>query len=634
MRDENTSNYLSKNQFNSIGISSLWNIFTTDSESLNLRMNFPVKKYRLLMHGFTLRETMITLGILFAGLAITVASVIFNRRNIEESARREFEYSCNQLRIKIETRLDEHSQLLRGGKGLFTVSDSITREEWHGFYLITNIEEYLPGIQGFGYSLLIRPEDLERHEERFRRVYSDIKPDYKVYPEGKRDIFSSIVFLEPHDERNRKAIGFDMFSEPVRRKAMEIARDSNISMLSGKVELMQEIDQYKQPGVLMYNPHYVQGMPLKTVEQRREAIRGWVYSPYRMTDLMRGIRGTMDHYNQDPLRLQIYDDTIISEETLLYDSRLIDAVRIDRPNLHLTMVTEFNGKKWTLVFEGRKDEMSVFHSGQSFIWITGLVITALLFVLSTMQIRGTIRTREIELLNRELEKSGADKDRFIAILSHDLKSPFTSILGFLELLTTGLRKFSIDQIENHLNTVNEAARNTYNLLEDLLMWTRAHTGKIPFNPEILYFRDKYASVSEIMLPAAEAKNIRLEFDAPEDLKVYADKDMLKAVLRNLISNAIKFTKPGGEVKVSAFTANGGVTVSVADTGTGIRPEQKDSIFDISKILATSGTGGEKGSGLGLILCREFVEIHGGRIWFTSEWGKGSDFRFNLPGRNQ
>lgn len=593
-------------------------------------MNVPIQKYRLLMSGFTLRETITTLGVLFAGLAITIASVVFNRQNIEESAKRDFDYSCNQLRIKIETRLEEHAQLLRGGKGLFAESDTVTREEWLGFYRITSIDEYLPGIQGFGYSLLISPESLQQHEERFRKVYSDIKPDYKVFPEGKREIYSSIILLEPHDERNIKALGYDMFSDSIRRRAMETARDYNISMLSGKVELVQEIDQDKQPGVLMYNPDFEPGMPHETKEQRRAAIRGWVYSPYRMRDLMQGIRGRMDHYEQDPLRLKIYDDTIISEKTLLYDSREIDSLKIENPNLNQVLRTEFNGKIWTLVFEGRKDEMSAFHRGQIFIWITGLVITALLFVLSTMQIRASIRSREIELLNRELEKSGADKDRFIAILSHDLKSPFTSILGFLELLTTGLRKFTIDQIEGHLITVNEAARNTFNLLEDLLMWTRAHTGKIPFNPEELSFGEYYGNVAEIMLPAAEAKNIRIQYDAAEDLRIYADKDMLKAVLRNLISNAIKFTQPGGTIKVSALRENDGVTVSVADSGTGIRPEQKDSIFDISKILPTSGTGGEKGSGLGLILCREFVEIHGGKIWFTSEWGQGSDFRFNLP----
>lgn len=595
-------------------------------------MKNPGKTYRLLAPGFTLRETLVTVGVLIAGLIITIASVLYSRRNIEEAVKRDFEYSCNQLRIKIETRLEEQSQLLRGGRGFFAASDTVTREEWSDYFRGTNTEQYLPGIQGLGYTLLIRPEELESHEKLFRKVYSDYKPDYQVVPRGKRDIYTSIILLEPHNERNKAAIGYDMFSESVRRKAMEIARDSNISMLTGKVELVQEIDEDKQPGVLMYNPDYRKGMPVETVGQRRAAIRGWIYSPYRMKDLMAGIRGTMSHYEQEPLHMEIYDDTVISPQTLLYDSRQVDSIRIEKPNLHLTLPVDFSGKKWTLVFSGRKDEMSIFHRRQIYVWITGLVITILLFTLSSMQIRANIRTRQIGELNTQLERLNADKDRFIAILSHDLKSPFTSILGFLELLTSGLRKFSIEQIEEHLNTVNESAKNTYNLLQDLLMWTRAHTGKIPFNPESIILTEKFGNIRELLKPAAAAKNVSLDFIVPEDLKIFADKEMLKAILRNLVSNAIKFTGSGGSVKVTAFKEDGGITISVADTGTGIKPEQQENIFDISKIVSTSGTSGEKGSGLGLILCREFVEIHHGRIWFTSEWCKGSDFRFHLPGK--
>jgi signal transduction histidine kinase len=411
---------------------------------------------------------------------------------------------------------------------------------------------------------------------------------------------------------------------------MEIARDSNIAMLSGKVELVQEIDKDKQPGVLMYIPFYRRGMTVETVAQRRAAIKGWVYSPYRMRDLMQGVMSTMSHYGEEPLRLQIYDDTTISGTSLLFDSQQVDSVKIDNPNLKTSMETEFRGKKWTLVFSGNRNEMSFMHKQQIVIWLPGLIITVLLFTLSLIQIRASIKSRQIDQLNKQLERLNADKDRFIAILSHDLKSPFTAILGFLELLTTGLRKFSIEQIETHLNTINDATKNTFNLLQDLLMWTRAHSGKIPFNPEKIYFKDEFEKVISLMMPAAQAKNIKIEYDGPDKIKVLADKDMLKTILRNLVSNAIKFTHESGTIKISAIREDGNTTISVADNGTGIKTDEMNKIFDISKILPSSGTNGEKGSGLGLLLCKEFVETHGGRIWFTSEYGKGSDFRFSLP----
>jgi signal transduction histidine kinase len=593
-------------------------------------MIFTGSKIRPFTSGFTLRDTLLTLSVLVAGLVLTLASVLISRENIKKAAKRDFEYSCNQIRIKIETRLEEHAQLLRGGKGLFAVSDTVTREEWHGFYNQTKIEKYLPGIQGYGYTQIIKPGYLRKHEEHFRMVYSDYKPDYRVTPEGDRDIYTAIIYLEPHNERNRNAMGYDMFSEPIRRKAMEIARDSNNAMLSGKVWLVQEIDNDIQPGVLMYTADYYEDMPVETVEQRRAAIKGWVYSPYRMKDLMAGIRGTISHYEEDLLHMMIYDDTVISEENLLYDSRWIDSAEIKKPNLNLTLEANFRSKTWTLVFSGRKEEMDLFHKEQMFIWLTGLVITVLLFTLSLMQIKASMKSKQIEQLNNQLERSNADKDRFIAILSHDLKSPFTSILGFLEVLTTGLRKFSIDQIETHLNTVNEAAKNTFDLLQDLLMWTRAHTGKIPFNPEEVTFKDKYDNVVNLILSAAELKNIIIEYKFDHSLQLYADKEMLKAILRNLLSNAIKFTRPGGKITITAIKESRGVTISVADSGIGISPDKQKEIFDISKVLPSTGTEGEKGSGVGLLLCKEFVEIHGGKIWFTSELGKGSEFSFYLP----
>lgn len=591
-------------------------------------MRFPGPNFKLFISGFSLRETLITIGVLLLGLVITIISVFYTRARIERAAIQNFEYSCNELRTRIATRLNEHAQLLRSGQAFFSVSDTVTREEWHQFYLLTKIDSYLPGIQGFGYSKVVRREKLEEHIKAIRQSGF---PDYRITPVGDRDVYSTILYLEPFAGSNIRAFGYDMFSEPIRRRAMTQAMDSNNAALSGKVRLVQETGKDVQAGVLMYIPVYERGMPVGTVSERRKAIKGWVYSPYRMKDLMSGIMSNIDPH-QAQMHLRIYDEDIINEEELLYDGTIVDSkIPEKRINLYREQTVFFNGKKWTLVFSGRKDELSVFHHDQLVVWITGFFISILLFILSVMQIRANIRGRQIEMLNGQLEKMNADKDRFMSVLSHDLKSPFTSILGFLELLTSGIRKYSIDDIERHLNTINDAARNTYNLLEDLLMWTRAHSGKIPFNPVKLNFRDIYSSVTGLLTPLAEAKNIKMSYEEAEPVTAYGDNDMIKAVMRNLLSNAIKFTETGGTIKVTASRTADGTMVSVADNGIGIKPERINSLFDITNITSTKGTTGEKGSGLGLVLCREFISKHGGRIWVTSEPGKGSDFRFTLPG---
>ena len=588
--------------------------------------------YRNFLTTFSLKETIATLAVLVIGLLITIISMYYSWKNMKEAAINDFKFTCNEIALEIDTRLDQHAQLLRGGAGLFSVSDTVTREQWRDFYEVTKINKYLPGIEGFGYSMLVHPDELQKHTLSFRESGF---PNYTIYPQGKREIYSSIIYLEPFSGRNLRAFGYDMFSEPVRNKAMQQAIDSNDVMLSGMVHLVQEEARESgedlQAGVLMYMPVYKRGMEINTIELRRSAIRGWVYSPYRMRDLMRGIRGNLSIPLED-VEFKIYDDTTVSDESLLYDSYYaMEQLNSRAPNIDpLILPVVFNGRNWTLVFTGRKDEVSIFHPSQLVILVSGIIISLLLFILSTMQINANLRSRQIQQLNNQLERLNHDKDRFIAVLSHDLKSPFTSILGFLELLTEDIRKFTIDQIENHVHIINDAAKNFYNLLEDLLMWTRAHSGKMPFNPGVLRFRDLYDNVMEILQPAAEAKYIPIYYYGEEEVTVYADPDMLKAVLRNLVSNAIKFTKPGGSIKITVENKSGTVNVTVSDTGVGIRPDQVSSLFDISKIHSTSGTANEKGSGLGLILCKEFIEKHGGNIDVKSVHEKGSEFRFTLP----
>ncbi len=230
----------------------------------------------------------------------------------------------------------------------------------------------------------------------------------------------------------------------------------------------------------------------------------------------------------------------------------------------------------------------------------------------------------------KLLKLNLDKDRFISILGHDLKNPFNNILGFSEILTEDIRKLNIDEIEDIARNINKSAQITNRLLEEILMWARMQQGSIPFNPQIFNLTDICSDTLEILNQAANAKDISVCCHAPSQLNVFADIEMLKTVFRNLISNAIKFTNDGGVININAIQGTGIVTISVSDNGVGIPQENLTKLFDISQILTTKGTAEETGSGLGLLLCKEFVERHDGKIWAVSEVGKGSDFIFTLP----
>jgi signal transduction histidine kinase len=230
----------------------------------------------------------------------------------------------------------------------------------------------------------------------------------------------------------------------------------------------------------------------------------------------------------------------------------------------------------------------------------------------------------------KLHQLNLDKDRFISILSHDLRNPFNNLLGLSELLKENIHQYDISESENIVNLINETSQNAYNLLEDILTWARTQQGKIPFNPQILDFKDICLDILKTLNQNANAKNITIDYSVQDGINIFADIDMLKTVLRNLVSNAIKFTNNGGAIKIIAEKNIGNVTISVSDNGIGITPDNLTKLFDISQVLTTKGTAEETGTGLGLLLCKGFVEKHGGKIWAESEVGKGSDFKFTLP----
>lgn len=237
---------------------------------------------------------------------------------------------------------------------------------------------------------------------------------------------------------------------------------------------------------------------------------------------------------------------------------------------------------------------------------------------------------DIKFKNAELQRLNADKDFFISILAHDLKSPFNSILGFLEFLICNIHTIDVNQIERQLTLVHHSAINAYQLLEDILVWALSQSGKLPFEPRKSDLKLNCDQVVEILMPAAETKKITLTSLNTGGNLVFADMNMLNTILRNLISNAIKFTREGGSVTIHTEQLRSEWIISVSDNGIGLSPEHVPHLFDDSHMQSINGTANEKGTGFGLLLCKKFVAKHGGKIWAESVLGQGSVFRFTLP----
>lgn len=241
------------------------------------------------------------------------------------------------------------------------------------------------------------------------------------------------------------------------------------------------------------------------------------------------------------------------------------------------------------------------------------------------------KTAEVQLqeYSEQLKELVATKDKFFSIIAHDLKSPFNSILGLSEIIKLEAKYLDIATIEQYAGIIHSTSNNTFKLLENLLDWARIQQSQMPFQPVSLILKNIANEVIELSIEKANSKMIAIINYIPDDLIVVADKNMLKTILRNLISNALKFTSANGKVGIKAISKGNTTEISVEDTGTGIKQDDIDKIFKIGSSFSKRGTENEKGTGLGLLLCKEFVEKHSGQIWVESEEGKGSTFFFTI-----
>ncbi len=233
-------------------------------------------------------------------------------------------------------------------------------------------------------------------------------------------------------------------------------------------------------------------------------------------------------------------------------------------------------------------------------------------------------------INKELEILNATKDKLFSIIAHDLKNPLAAFKQAMEVITMEYSSFSEEERMELLIEINKSSKHLYETLENLLQWSLSQRGKILFNPIEFELNSVADSVASFLQQQAKTKDISIQSNVPHRLFVYADINMVTTVIRNLISNAIKFTGSFGRIAVNAHCSNDEVIVSVTDTGIGISPDKIAKIFSIESQLTTPGTNNEKGTGLGLLICKEFVEKNGGKIWVESIPNIGTSFYFSLP----
>ena len=300
-----------------------------------------------MVHFFTeiFKTKAIAYFILFFGIVLSVSAFLYAVDSVKEKEQLRFETLTRQASIHVKARMDAYRQVLFAGVGLFDASGEVSRLSWHDYVKALKIDLNFPGIQGLGYSEVVHPEALGLHTAR---VQAEGFENYAIHPAGERELYTSIIYLEPFDQRNQRAFGYDMYSEPVRREAMRRAAMTEQAATSGKVRLVQENTIDEQAGFLTYVPVYNKAMPLQTQAQRMAALKGFVYAPFRVNDLMAGVLG--DRFKH--MSLRIYDAEQENEDALLF----IQGEEAEKSDvLSIKTQLDIEGRIWSLYFSPLQD---------------------------------------------------------------------------------------------------------------------------------------------------------------------------------------------------------------------------------------------------------------------------------------
>lgn len=571
--------------------------------------------------------------VLFVGLMITMFAGYSLKNDVDKREQKTFEVRCKEITVKIENRLAKHRQMLLSGVAMFEASENVTREEWRVYVKRLNLSRELDGVQGLGFSLWIQPEQLKNHEESIRK---EGFPDYHVRPEGKREAYSSIIYLEPFQDRNLRAFSYDMYSEPVRRAAMNLAMETGRVTLSGKVTLLQESATDVQAGTLMYAPVYQKNKSVDSIKERKEAIFGWVYSPFRMTDLLHNIVLNVDDVNLTNLVLYVYDGSEMSDTKLLYQSSK-NASNLE-PLFSSQMQVYFLGTNWTLVFQEFVTPKDFFNYYVN-VWITvfsGVSISFLLFFLirsyffmlknaSEIANKLIIDLRENE---KKLALANADLLQFTTISAHHLQEPSRRLVSFVRRLHDALASYiTLDQnVTMILHFIEQSAIRQRALVRDVQIYLsapqpRAVVEAVP----VVEIIEKVIENNTLLIKKCNAS---IQFSNLPD--VVLDRPRLFDIFNALIKNSLQYRRESHllEIHIYGEHKKNFVRYSIEDNGIGIPEEYRERVFGVFERLQVSAD--QESTGIGLAIVRSIVQSVNGSIRILDTVGGGTTIVFELP----
>ncbi len=583
--------------------------------------------------------------VLFFSMLLTIGATILFYQSAKSKDDIRFTNNVNRVRFSLENRISLYIALLKAGRGFIQTSNDLNRRSFNKFVESLELEKNYYGAQGIGYSKTVRREELGNLSAALR---SQGFASFKIFPETDKENYQPVVYIEPFDKRNQQALGFDMSSEENRAAAMRKARDTGAATATGKVTLLQEPDEDRQSGFLIYLPIYQNSDEPPTLEERQNTLQGYVYSPFRAKNFLKDVQenaGTTD------IVISLYDGDLAPENMLAQtdnSARQFVPGQISADYSTRNEI-EVGGRKWTVQYSS----LPSFATQSTVNWtplifLCGVIFSLLLFGMtyweastraklqdtadhlteSERQIQGLLLKEQAA--RKLAESANATKDEFISVVSHELRTPLNAIAGWTRILKSddlsgNTKSLALQKIEKNL-------RQQTSLVEDLLSYSQLVSSNENLEKTEVDCAEIFEEIFDEFEKVARKKGITI---TKENLlngqKILGDADKIKIVIVNLLSNALKFTPEGGTINASLKPSNECLEIRIEDSGRGIDPEFLPHIFDRFSQYDSSTTRKFGGLGLGLAVSEHIVKLHKGIIEATSEGeGKGSTFSVRLP----
>lgn len=555
-----------------------------------------------------------TVIVFIAFLGVTVWSWQTTKQRVSSQKDQAINQEVSRIESQIKDRIGNYEQILESANGLFLASSEVDRSEWKDFYENYEIPTRFPGLQGIAYAERVPASALEAHQNKLR---AEGFSDYRVTPVGERDLYVPIVYpiteVTAANYKTLSGFGFDIASDPARRQALDTADRSGEATVTGKLTLIN--NQKTEPAFIIYQPLHKRS--------DKTAIAGYAYAPFTAKSFFEGIFG--EQGKKTSLGFKIYDEKVAPDRAL-YENNLYGQIPsgvaiISRP-------LKVTGRTWIAEYKAPDSIISdANRRNPTATLIAGVIFSALIagLVLSLLM----ARTRSLALAeNKELQRA---KDDLLSIASHQLRTPATGVKQYIGMLREGYAGKVPRPQKKLLDEAYASNERQLGIIDEILHVARIDTGRLILAKERVAIRGVIDLILREQASAIKTQKLLILTAFPKKI-IYANVDIqyMRMAIENIISNAIKYTPPAGTVTIKIKRQGEFVAISIADSGVGIDKKDIDKLFQKFSRIPNELSRQTAGSGVGLYIAKQIVDMHGGAIDVHSQPGKGTTFTILLP----